>query len=207
MSRPAARSPVLHQHRINVETEHEGVTVSLGGRPVNDAAAKRPPVPGGFSKFFNRVIDNGTWASLPDAARAVYLPLVRLSDDHGGGSARARVGLASLVRHSGVSRSTVKRGLKALQEARLVLVVRTGGVSADGTNRPNVYELPVPEAEDGPTGVQGRTDRGSARGPGAGSGVTPASGQGRGRTGGQGRTPSEGQDQDPTPRPGAGGGG
>ncbi len=119
------------------------VTVGNASEP---AQAKPTAVAGGFSKFFNRVIDNGLWADLPDCARCVYLPLVRLAEHRG--HCRAKVGLASLIRLSGASRSTVKRGLKALQEQRLIVVVSQGGVGADGVNRPNVYELLVPEPRD-----------------------------------------------------------
>jgi hypothetical protein len=135
--------PTVHSHRIAVETPHEAVQVTLG--PERKATpTKHRPVPGGFSKLFNRVIDTGQWAALPDAGRAVYIPMVRLADPHGGGF-RARVGLASLMKHSGLSRSSVKRGLKAIQEAGLVAIVRRGGVSAEGQNHTNIYELLVPD--------------------------------------------------------------
>ena len=143
----------VHQHRIDVETEHEEVRVTLGPR----VAKKACPVAGGFTMFFNRLIDNGLWADLPDAARAVYLPLARLGDATGSGAIRSRAGLASLMKWSGLSRSSVKRGLKALQDKGLIAVVRRGGVGADGVNRPNVYELLVPEPADR-EGVRGRTD-------------------------------------------------
>ena len=143
----------VHQHRIDVETEHEEVRVTLGPKP----AKKACPVAGGFTMFFNRLIDNGLWADLPDAARAVYLPLARLGDATAGGSIRSRAGLASLMRWSGLSRSSVKRGLKALQDKGLIAVVRRGGVGADGVNRPNVYELLVPEPADREGGHR-RTD-------------------------------------------------
>ncbi len=119
--------------------------VTIGGqrdRDTTDSSATGY-VPGGFAKFFNRVIDAGIWAQLPDAARAVYLPLVRLAD--GRGPFRVRAGLACLMKHSGLSRSSVKRGLKALQDSRLIVVVDPGGVGPDNINRANCYELLVPE--------------------------------------------------------------
>jgi hypothetical protein len=140
-------SPTVHRHRIDVETEEEAVHVTLG-KAADSPEPRRGTPAGGFAKFFNRVIDTGAWARLPDAGRAVYMPLVRLGDATSSGSARARVGLASLMRHTGLSRSTVKRGLKSLQEARLIVVVSQGGVSTTGQNRPNVYELLVPEPLD-----------------------------------------------------------
>ena len=114
---------------------------------------------GGFTMFFNRLIDNGLWADLPDAARAVYLPLARLGDATGSGAIRSRAGLASLMKWSGLSRSSVKRGLKALQDKGLIAVVRRGGVGADGVNRPNVYELLVPEPADRGGGATGGPTR------------------------------------------------
>lgn len=157
----SSAAAVRHRHRIDVETGEEQVHVTLGRRADDEGADRSPSsVPGGFAKFFNRVIDNGLWADLPDAARAVYLPLVRLAD--GRGPFRARAGLAALMKHSGLSRSSVKRGLKALQDARLIVVVSQGGVGADGVNRSNVYELLVPEAND-EAGVGSPADRGSAQ--------------------------------------------
>lgn len=144
--------PHRHTHRIEVETGDEPVHVTVGNaREEADGdggGGKSGYVPGGFAKFFNRVIDCGLWATLPDAARAVYLPLVRLAD--GRGPFRARAGVASLMKHSGLSRSSVKRGLKALQDARLIVVVSAGGVGRDNVNRANLYELLIPEpADDG----------------------------------------------------------
>ncbi|MEM7807987.1 MAG: hypothetical protein AAF561_07745, partial [Planctomycetota bacterium] len=140
-----------HTHRIEVETGDEPVHVTVG-QPTQQTS--HTTTPGGFSKFFNRVIDNGLWSALTDPARTVYLPLVRLADSRP--PHRSKVGVASLIRMTGLSRSSVKRGLKALQEQRLITVISQGGVGADGKNRPNVYELIVPEPRD-PEGVQART--------------------------------------------------
>ncbi len=131
-----------HTHHIAVETGPEPVSVTIGGATEIPAGA-HAPIPGGFAKFFNRVIDSGAWAALPDAGRAIYMPLVRFADGREG--FRVRVGLASLMKHAGLSRSSVKRGLRALQEARLLAVVRAGGVGPDGANRTNVYQLLLPE--------------------------------------------------------------
>ena len=145
----AAANAARHLHRFEVETDTDAVHLSIG-RPEAEAtaghaaghAAGHSPVAGGYLKVFNRLIDSGVWATLPDAARAVYLPLARFADARE--NFKARAGLAALMRHTGLSRSSVKRGLKALQEARLLAVVRVGGVAADGTNRTNVYQLLVP---------------------------------------------------------------
>ena len=157
-----------HLHRIEVETGDEPVRVTVGEEA--GGRGKQFRVAGGFTMFFNRVIDAGIWATLPDAARAVYLPLARLADSTAEGF-RAKAGVMALTKLSGLSRSSVKRGLKALQEARLVVVVQQGGVAADGTNRPNVYELLVPEADGG--SVQPRTPSRSKREPAGGSGADP----------------------------------
>ncbi len=142
MTRPLATAE-RHLHRIEVDTESEAVHVTVG----EEGRAGSPGyVAGGFGKFFNRIIDNGIWAELPDAARTVYLPLVRLAD--GRGPFRVRAGLAALMKLSGLSRSSVKRGLKALQDHRLIVVVEAGGVGADNVNRANCYELVVPEPRD-----------------------------------------------------------
>ena len=148
---PAAR----HLHRFEVETDTDAVQLSIG-RPEAEATAGQESqaahanVPGGYLKVFNRLIDSGAWATLPDAARAVYLPLARFADAREG--FRTRAGLAALMKHTGLSRSSVKRGLKSLQEARLLTVVRVGGVAADGTNRTNVYQLLVPDDDDAADG-------------------------------------------------------
>jgi hypothetical protein len=179
-SAPDARR---HTHRIEVETGDEPVQVTVG-QAASAAAEKPSPTPGGFCKFFNRVIDTGLWGELPDAARAVYLPLLRLAESRG--PCRARAGLAALMRMSGLSRSSVKRGLRALQGARLIVVVRQGGVDANGINRPNVYEMLVPEADATPTSptspVQPRTPSRSRGKPTPRIAAEPAVGSGDGRT-------------------------
>ena len=106
-------------------------------------------VEGGFAQLFNRVIDCGHWAALPEAARACYIVLVRFADPRK--NFRVAIGTQAMIKHTGLSRSTVKRGLKALQEARLAVVVRAGGVDGDGNNRSNIYQLINPEKEDQPT--------------------------------------------------------
>ena len=64
-----------------METGPEPVVVSIGERPAGEEGTRAHPlVPGGFAKLFNRVIDGGAWASLPDAGRAIYVPLVRFAD-------------------------------------------------------------------------------------------------------------------------------
>ena len=127
--------PPTQTHQIRVETGREEVTVHVGPDP-----AAVPP--GGFAKLFNRVIDAGTWGRLTDAGRAVYLPLVRFADGRAG--FRVRIGQAALIRHTGLSRSSVKRGLKDLLNSKLVVIAREGGVSAEGVNQSNVYQLLVP---------------------------------------------------------------
>ena len=130
-----------HLHRFEVETDTDAVQLSIG-RHEAEATAGHAAVAGGYLKVFNRLIDSGAWATLPDAARAVYLPLARFADARE--NFKTRAGLAALMKHTGLSRSSVKRGLRALQDARLLAVVRVGGVAADGTNRTNVYQLLVP---------------------------------------------------------------
>ncbi len=195
----AAPNTGRHRHHIDVETDEPEVHVSIGQRP---AAA----VPGGFAKFFNRVIDNGLWSQMPDAARTVYLPLVRLADGSGRGPMRARCGLAGLIKHTGLSRSSVKRGLRALQDLRLIVVVSQGGVGADGVNRTNVYELLVPEPADvtsvtsAPTGsVQQRTPSRSKAEPAAGPTAATPPGQRQAGTGATGRPLLRGSSQTHNP--------
>ena len=180
-SRNGTRAAERHLHRIEVETGDEPVRVTVGEEA--GGREKQFRVAGGFTMFFNRVIDAGVWAALPDAARAVYLPLARLADSSPQGF-RAKAGVMALTKLSGLSRSSVKRGLKALQEARLVVVVQQGGVAADGTNRPNVYELLVPEADGG--SVQPRTPSRSKRDPAAGSPADPTPVQRRAEPGSAG---------------------
>ncbi len=78
----------LLTHQIRVETEEENVTVMIGG----DGG-----IPGGFAKFFNRVVDCGAWARLSDAARAAYLPLVRFADQRN--HFRVQIGQAALMKY------------------------------------------------------------------------------------------------------------
>ena len=133
----------LNTHQIRVETESEQVNVTIG-----EAAAP----PGGFAKFFNRVIDSGVWAGLSDAARAAYMPLVRFADHRN--QFRVRIGHAGLMKHAGLSRSSVKRALKDLLAHRLIVVVDPGGVTPDGQNESNLYQLLVParDRQDAPVG-------------------------------------------------------
>jgi hypothetical protein len=156
-SRLAPPQPALnaqrHLHHIAVETGSEPVWVAIGPRegehsaPDEGGSSGLPgghaPIPGGFAKFFNRVIDCGAWACLPDAARAVYLPMVRFADARD--AFRVRIGLAALMKYTALSRSSVKRGLRALLEWRLITIIKAGGVAPDGTNRTNVYQLLLPE--------------------------------------------------------------
>ena len=125
----------LLTHQIRVETEEENVTVMIGGDS---------EIPGGFAKFFNRVVDSGAWGPhLSDAARAAYLPLVRFADQRN--QFRVAVGQAALMKYSGLSRSSIKRTVKDLLASKLlVLVEEQGGVTPDGQNESNVYQLMVP---------------------------------------------------------------
>jgi hypothetical protein len=123
----------LLTHQIRVETEEENVTVMIGG----DGG-----IPGGFAKFFNRVVDSGAWARLSDAARAAYLPLVRFADQRN--HFRVAVGQAALMKYSGLSRSSIKRAVKDLLASKLLVLVEQGGVTRDGQNEANVYQLMVP---------------------------------------------------------------
>src|SRR5438067_12566450 len=93
----------MQTHQIRVETEEPNVTVMIGG----DGG-----IPGGFAKFFNRVVDSGAWSRLSDAARSAYLPLVRFADqrDH----FRVGIGQAAAMKYSGLCRSSAKRAMKDL---------------------------------------------------------------------------------------------
>ena len=146
-----------HLHRIAVETGPQPVFVTIGRTPEDGTAigdgpstaaggsSSHTPIPGGFAKLFNRVIDYGAWAELPDAARTVYVPMARFAEGRDG--FRVRIGLAALMKYTRLSRSSIKRALRALLEARLIALVRAGGVAPDGTNRTNVYQLLLPEPE------------------------------------------------------------
>lgn len=144
-----------HNHHIDVETDDPFLTVTIG----SDGG-----VPGGFAKFFNRIVDSESWARLGDAARAVYIPLVRFADHRN--QFRVQMGQAALMKYSGLSRSSIKRGIRDLVTHRLMVVVERGGVSEMGMNESNVYQLLVPAAprkklaEDSPEdppGVQPQT--------------------------------------------------
>ena len=123
----------VHTHQIRVETPEERVTVQIGGEGT---------VPGGFAKLFNRVIDSEAWARLSDAGRAAYLPLVRFADHRN--AYRVQIGQAGLMKYAGLSRSSIKRAIKDLLASGLVVLVEQGGVSADGRNESNLYQLMVP---------------------------------------------------------------
>src|SRR4051812_19612249 len=99
-------------------------------------------VPGGVAQFFNRVIDSQAWARLSDAARAAYIPLVRFADQRN--HFRVQVGQAALMKYAGLSRSSVKRAMKDLLASKLLVLVDQGGVTPDGQNECNVYQLMVP---------------------------------------------------------------
>ncbi len=180
----------LLTHQIKVETEEENVTVTIG----NDGG-----VPGGFAKLFNRVLDSGAWARLSDAARAAYLPLVRCADQRN--HFRVQMGQSTLMRYSGLSRSSIKRAVKDLLSSKLVVLIEQGGVTSDGLNTSNLYQLMVP-AEGrkrtppagpvaGTEGVQPRTPSRAKDGPGEGSKANPDPAPPRTRPG-AGRTPDGG---------------
>lgn len=123
----------VHTHQIRVDTEDDLVTVQIGGEG---------SVPGGFAKLFNRVIDSEAWARLSDAGRAAYIPLVRFADQRN--QYRIQMGQASLMKYSGLSRSSIKRAVKDLLASKLIVLVEQGGVTADGRNESNLYQLMVP---------------------------------------------------------------
>lgn len=151
----------VHQHKIDIETDQEAVTVTIGG----DGAS----VPGGFAKLFNRVIDTGVWARLSDSAKSAYLPLVRFADHRNG--FRIRLGQAALMKYSGLSRSSTKRAMKELLACKLVVLIEQGGVTEAGENESNLYQLMVP--------VESRPKRtgGSPADPQGGQGRTPSPAQ------------------------------
>lgn len=123
----------VHTHQIHVETEEDLVTVQIGGEG---------SVPGGFAKLFNKVVDTEAWARLSDAARAAYIPLVRFADHRN--QFRVQMGQASLMKYAGLSRSSIKRAIKDLLASRLIVLVEQGGVTPDGRNESNLYQLMVP---------------------------------------------------------------
>ena len=87
-----------HKHHIDVQTDEELVTVTIG----SDGG-----VPGGFAKLFNRVVDSEAWARLSDAGRAVYVPLVRFADHRN--QFRVQIGRAGMMKYTGLSQSSIKR--------------------------------------------------------------------------------------------------
>src|SRR5205823_8603178 len=99
-----------HNHHIDVQTDEPIVTVTIG----TDGG-----VPGGFAKLFNRVVDSEAWARLSDAARAVYVPLVRFADHRN--QFRIQIGRAAMMKYTGLSQSTIKRGIKDLIAQKLVV--------------------------------------------------------------------------------------
>lgn len=123
----------VHTHQIRVETAEERVTVQIGGEG---------SVPGGFAKLFNRVVDSEAWAKLSDAGRAAYIPMVRFADHRN--QFRVQIGLASLMKYAGLSRSSIKRAVKDLLQSRLLVLIEQGGVTPDGRNESNLYQLMVP---------------------------------------------------------------
>ena len=123
----------LHTHQISVQTDEDLVTVQIGGEG---------SVPGGFAKLFNRVIDSEAWARLSDAGRAAYIPLVRFADHRN--QYRIQIGQAALMKYAGLSRSSIKRAIKDLLASRLIVLVEQGGVTPDGRNESNLYQLMVP---------------------------------------------------------------
>jgi hypothetical protein len=143
----------VHTHQIHVQTDEDLVTVQIGGEG---------SVPGGFAKLFNRVVDTQAWARLSDAARAAYIPLVRFADHRN--QYRIQIGQAALMKYAGLSRSSIKRAIKDLLASRLLVLIEQGGVTADGRNESNLYQLmvPVEGRAGGPTG-SGSSDRVSTR--------------------------------------------
>jgi len=144
-----------HKHHIDVQTDQELVTVTIG----SDGG-----VPGGFAKLFNRVVDSEAWARLSDAARAVYVPLVRFADHRG--QFRVQIGRAAMMKYTGLSQSSIKRAIKDLIAHKLVVLIEMGGVSSADENISNVYQLLVPTEgrrqmgaglSANPQGVQPRT--------------------------------------------------
>ena len=167
----------LQTHQIRVETEDDLVTVQIGGEG---------SVPGGFAKFFNRVVDSEAWARLSDTARAAYIPMVRFADHRN--QYRVQIGLAALMKYAGLSRSSIKRAIKDLLGSRLLVLLEQGGVTPDGRNESNLYQLMIPvEAkprwpieplaypQPNPQGVRVRTPSQSAPEPTAGSEPNPVS--------------------------------
>jgi hypothetical protein len=122
-----------HKHHIDVQTDEDLVTVTIG----SDGG-----VPGGFAKLFNRVVDSEVWARLSDGARVVYVPLVRFADHRN--QFRVQIGRAAMMKYTGLSQSSIKRAIKDLIAHKLLVLIELGGVSANGENESNVYQLLVP---------------------------------------------------------------
>lgn len=57
---------------------------------------------------------------------------------------RIQIGQAGLMKYSGLSRSSVKRAIKDLLASKLIVLVEQGGVTTDGQNECNLYQLMVP---------------------------------------------------------------
>lgn len=170
-----------HNHHIDVETDDPFLTVTIG----SDGG-----VPGGFAKLFNRIVDSESWARLGDAARAVYIPLVRFADHRN--QFRVQMGQAALMKYSGLSRSSIKRAIRDLVTHRLIVVVERGGVSEMGLNESNVYQLLVPAASrrkpaedslENPQGVQPQTPSSLSNEPSPGSPLSRPGGHERTETG------------------------
>ena len=106
---------------------------------------------------------------------------------------------AALMKYAGLSRSSVKRAMKDLLASKLLVLVDQGGVTPDGQNECNVYQLMVPTD---PKVRAGATTGGGVAGvPTPGSAVNPP--------GVRTRTPSRfsaeppaGPTADPDPVPG-----
>jgi hypothetical protein len=113
-------------------------------------------IPGGFSQLFNRAIDTGAYARASTLGRALYPVLVRKADPRD----RFRIkglGLPTMIRLSGLSRNSVRDGIKSLCDVGLLRVVNKGvyldyapGIAAE-------YELLLP---DEPHGFQGHPSTG-----------------------------------------------
>lgn len=185
----AALNKRQHKHHIDVQTDEELVTVTIG----SDGG-----VPGGFAKLFNRVVDSEAWARLSDAARAVYVPLVRFADHRN--QFHVQIGRAAMMKYAGLSQSSIKRAMKDLIAHKLVVLIELGGVSSSGENESNIYQLLVPTegrrqtgagSTPNPPGVRRGTPSPTSMGPPVGPAVnrvadrsrTPAEGRGNGQRG------------------------
>ena len=90
---------------------------------------------------------------------------------------RVQMGQATLMRYSGLSRSSIKRAVKDLLASKLIVLIEQGGVTPDGLNTSNLYQLMVP-AEG-----RKRSPLRADRGPGGGSAADPLPGPDRTRGG------------------------